>query len=30
MTLRHATDEARLAAGNAVFDALYESFRKKP
>jgi len=30
MTLRHATDEARLAAGGAVFDALYESFRKKP
>jgi hypothetical protein len=30
MTLRHATDEARLAAGSAAFDALYESFRKKP
>jgi hypothetical protein len=30
IALRHAADGARLAEGGAAFDALYESFRKKP
>jgi len=30
IALRHPTDAARLAQGGAVFDALHESFRRKP
>jgi hypothetical protein len=30
IALRHAADAARLAQGGAAFDALYESFRRKP
>jgi hypothetical protein len=30
IALRHPADAARLAQGSAAFDALYESFRRKP
>jgi hypothetical protein len=30
IALRHPADAARLARGGPTFDALYESFRKKP